>query len=68
MSSQLPPFEKGDINALPSKVQTYISDYAEILKPKNIHICDGSTEENTSLIDLLTKLGTCVPFAKHDNW
>lgn len=66
--SSLPPFEKGDLKSLPSKVQEFVSSYAKTFTPQNIHICDGSDEENKGLIDRLMKVGACVPLSKHDNW
>lgn len=66
--SSLPPFEKGDLNSLPAKVQEFVSGYAKIFKPQNIHICDGSAEENKELVDRLIKVGACAPLTKHDNW
>lgn len=66
--SSLPPVVRGNFSALPKKVQAFVEENAKLCTPKNIHICDGTKEENESLIDLLVKAGTASPLAKHDNW
>lgn len=66
--SSLPPVENGDLKALPKKVQDFVEENANLCKPKNIHICDGSSAELNLLLDRLSKSGTISPLAKHDNW
>lgn len=66
--SSLPPIENGDFSALPKKVQKFVEENADLCKPKNIHICDGSKTELNLLLDRLMKSGTIGPLTKHDNW
>lgn len=39
-------------------LQNWIQEIATLTKPSNIHICDGSEEENQKLLDLMVAQGT----------
>lgn len=39
-------------------LQNWINEIANLTKPANIHICDGSEAENSTLIDQMVKQGT----------
>ncbi|EDO41588.1 predicted protein [Nematostella vectensis] len=67
MSSSFPPVENGDFNSLPKKVQDFVTENVELCQPDKIHICDGSPEENQSLVDFLVKKGTCFKLTKREN-
>jgi phosphoenolpyruvate carboxykinase (GTP) len=45
------------ISKLPISVQDYIEEKAKICQPDSIYVCDGSEEENKSLLNLLEKDG-----------
>jgi GTP-dependent phosphoenolpyruvate carboxykinase len=50
------------------QVRPFILQSASICKPQNIHICDGSETENSSLLELMEQEGTVRPLPKYDNW
>ena len=71
MASQLPAgcfVIRGNFESLPTKVQDYVANQAEMCKPDNIYICDGSKEENESLINQLIEAGVLTKLHKYDNW
>lgn len=71
MASQLPAgcfVVRGNFESLPTKVQDYVANQAEVCKPDNIYICDGSKEENESLINQLIEAGVLTKLHKYDNW
>lgn len=71
MASQLPAgctVVRGQFESLPAKVQVYIADKAELCKPDNIYICDGSKEENETLVNELIESGVVLKLHKYDNW
>lgn len=71
MVSQLPAgcsVIRGQFDSLPTKVQEYVADKAELCQPDNIYICDGSREENESLINELIESGVLTKLHKYDNW
>lgn len=59
---------KGDFDALPTKVRSYVIEKAAICTPDNIHICDGSEAEGKSLLDLLMNDGLAKKLEKRENW
>lgn len=71
MASKLPAnftVIKGKFEDLHSKVQDYVADKVKLCTPDNLHICDGSKEENEALIKLLMDDGIAASLKKHDNW
>ena len=71
MASQLPAgcaVVRGNFESLPAKVQDYVADQAKLCQPDNIYICDGSKEENESLINNLIENGVLTKLRKYDNW
>ncbi|XP_013404045.1 phosphoenolpyruvate carboxykinase, cytosolic [GTP]-like [Lingula anatina] len=58
---------QGDISRLPQHVTEYITEKSKICQPSNIHICDGSEEENKKLLDILQKDGMIKPLKKYEN-
>ena len=58
----------GKFEDLPTKVQDYVADKVKLCTPDNIHICDGSKEENEALLKKLMDEGIATPLGKHDNW
>ncbi|XP_067052050.1 phosphoenolpyruvate carboxykinase, cytosolic [GTP]-like [Acropora muricata] len=70
MASQLPvgcSVIRGTLSFLPTKVQNYVADQAEVCQPDNIYICDGSKEENEALINQLIEDGVLTKLHKFDN-
>lgn len=71
MASQLPAgcsVVRGQFESLPGKVQDYVADKVELCQPDNVYICDGSKEENESLINQLIESGVLTKLTKYDNW
>lgn len=71
MVTKLPanfPVVGGNFEDLSPKIQDYVADKVKLCKPDNLHICDGSSEENQALINLLEEAGNATPLFKHDNW
>lgn len=71
MASHLPAgcsVVRGNFESLPIKVQDYVAEKAELCKPDNVYICDGSKEENESLVNQLIEDGVLTKLHKYDNW
>lgn len=71
MASKLPAgfaVINGNFEDLPVKVQDYVADKVKLCTPDNLHICDGSKEENEGLLKKLMDAGIATPLFKHDNW
>ena len=71
MASKLPAdfsVKKGKFEDLPVKVQDFVADKIKLCTPDNLHICDGSKEENEALLKQLMDDGIATPLSKHDNW
>ena len=71
MATKLPanfPVVNGNFEDLFPKVQDYVADKVKLCTPDNLHICDGSPEENQALIKQLMDDGIATPLFKHDNW
>ncbi|XP_020610165.1 phosphoenolpyruvate carboxykinase, cytosolic [GTP]-like [Orbicella faveolata] len=58
---------RGHFESLPAKVQDYVADKVELCQPDNVYICDGSKEENESLINELIEAGVLTKLTKYDN-
>jgi phosphoenolpyruvate carboxykinase (GTP) len=46
------------------KLKKWVDDMAALMKPEQVHWCDGSQAESDQLCDLLVKNGTFAPVAK----
>ncbi|XP_017771561.1 PREDICTED: phosphoenolpyruvate carboxykinase [GTP]-like isoform X2 [Nicrophorus vespilloides] len=57
----------GNVQDLSPKVRSYVEANIELCQPDNIHICDGSDNENKQLLNLLQQQGTIVPLPKYKN-
>ena len=71
MASKLPANASviyGKFDDLPAKVQDFVADKVKLCTPENVHICDGSKEENEALLKQLMDDGIATPLSKHDNW
>lgn len=71
MASKLPagfPVIYGNFEDLPVKVQDYVADKVKLCTPDDLHICDGSYEENQGNLKTLMDMGIATPLSKHDNW
>uniref|UniRef100_F1KZ26 Phosphoenolpyruvate carboxykinase [GTP] n=1 Tax=Ascaris suum TaxID=6253 RepID=F1KZ26_ASCSU len=61
------PILKGDFHLLPSKVQRFVAEKAELMCPRGIFICDGSQHEAEELIHKLVERGMLSPLRAYEN-
>lgn len=59
---------QGDLKQLAPSVRKYVEEKAKICQPENIHICDGTEQENNKLLQMLQREGVIKPLPKYDNW
>lgn len=56
------------VESLRPSVRRFVEDYAKVLCPDRIHVCDGSESENQELLRLLQDTGRIRKLPKYDNW
>jgi phosphoenolpyruvate carboxykinase (GTP) len=61
------PVIKGDFDALPYKVQSFIAEHVKLCRPTGIYLCDGSEEEAAEMTDKLVERGMLTKLDKLDN-
>jgi phosphoenolpyruvate carboxykinase (GTP) len=61
------PVIKGDFDALPYKVQSFIAEHVKLCRPTGIYLCDGSEEEASEMTDKLVERGMLTKLDKLDN-
>ncbi|XP_066148695.1 phosphoenolpyruvate carboxykinase [GTP]-like isoform X1 [Euwallacea fornicatus] len=57
----------GNVKDLTPKVKLYVEEKIDLCHPERVHICDGTENENSHLIQLMQQQGTIVPLPKYDN-
>lgn len=50
------------------KVRTFVEEYAALMKPDRIYICDGSEEEDQALRQQMVDIGRVYRLPKYENW
>ncbi|XP_071481478.1 phosphoenolpyruvate carboxykinase [GTP], mitochondrial-like, partial [Diadema antillarum] len=55
------------LESLQPSVREYVLEKAELCRPDNIHICDGSQEENDTFLKKLQSDGVITPLKKYEN-
>lgn len=58
---------QGSLDDLPPAVREFVESSAKLCQPNDIHICDGSEEENRQLLELMEAQGTIKRLKKYDN-
>lgn len=58
---------QGDFHELPVKAQKFIAEKAQLMRPRSIHICDGSEHEAELIIDKLIERGMISPLKAYKN-
>ncbi|KAM3920803.1 phosphoenolpyruvate carboxykinase, cytosolic [GTP] [Leptodactylus fuscus] len=58
---------QGNLNSLSPDVVDFIVNYASICLPENIHVCDGSEEENKKLLHHMEEIGMIKRLHKYEN-
>ena len=56
------------VESLRPAVRRFVEDYAKVLCPDRIHVCDGSDGENQELLKYLQDIGRIRKLPKYDNW
>lgn len=56
------------IDSLRPHVRNFVEENAKIMQPEDIHVCDGSEEENAQLVQKLQKDGRLIKLQKYENW
>ncbi|XP_064416445.1 phosphoenolpyruvate carboxykinase, cytosolic [GTP] isoform X1 [Latimeria chalumnae] len=57
----------GDLERLSRPVREFVVSGAQLCQPENVHICNGSEEENNRILALLEKQGMIKRLSKYDN-
>lgn len=57
----------GNVRRLSQKVRAFLEETIILCQPQNVHICDGSDQEQTKLIKLMQEQGTIVNLPKYEN-
>ncbi|NXN72700.1 PCKGC protein, partial [Himantopus himantopus] len=63
----MPKVVQGDLQSLPPEARDFIESNAKLCQPENIHICDGSEEENKKILDIMAEQGTIKKLSKYEN-
>ena len=56
------------VQRLTPKIRQFVEENAKLCQPDNIHVCDGSEEENTALVNQLLNIGMLKKLPKYENW
>ncbi|NWR84108.1 PCKGC protein, partial [Furnarius figulus] len=63
----MPKVVQGDLDSLPPEARDFIETNAKLCQPENIHICDGSEEENKKILDIMVEQGMIKKLNKYEN-
>uniref|UniRef100_A0A8D1Q7R0 Phosphoenolpyruvate carboxykinase, cytosolic [GTP] n=1 Tax=Sus scrofa TaxID=9823 RepID=A0A8D1Q7R0_PIG len=58
---------RGTLDSLPQAVRDFVESSAKLCQPDQIHICDGSEEENQQLLSHMEEEGVIKRLKKYDN-
>lgn len=58
---------RGSFKYFTPKLKKYVDEKIDLCQPDNIHICDGSEEENKLMLRLLQSNGTIHALTKYEN-
>jgi phosphoenolpyruvate carboxykinase (GTP) len=61
------PIVHGDWLSLPNSVRRWARAQIELCSPRDVHIMDGSLEEDAMLKEQLVQKGVLIPLPKYDN-
>eukprot|EP00092_Neocalanus_flemingeri_P065937 GFUD01080257.1.p1 GENE.GFUD01080257.1~~GFUD01080257.1.p1 ORF type:complete len:560 (-),score=96.72 GFUD01080257.1:331-2010(-) len=61
------PVSRGDISLLAPHVLAWVRDCVDLCTPNDVHIMDGSPQEDRELKTMLVKKGVLTPLPKYDN-
>ncbi|NWS15305.1 PCKGC protein, partial [Pachyramphus minor] len=63
----MPKVVQGDLESLSPEARDFIETNAKLCQPENIHICDGSEEENKKILDIMVEQGMVKKLSKYEN-
>ncbi|XP_027553022.1 phosphoenolpyruvate carboxykinase, cytosolic [GTP] isoform X1 [Neopelma chrysocephalum] len=63
----MPKVVQGDLESLSPEARNFIETNAKLCQPENIHICDGSEEENKKILDIMVEQGMIKKLSKYEN-
>ncbi|XP_017929445.1 phosphoenolpyruvate carboxykinase, cytosolic [GTP] isoform X2 [Manacus vitellinus] len=63
----MPKVVQGDLESLSPEARDFIETNAKLCQPENIHICDGSEEENKKILDIMVEQGMIKKLSKYEN-
>ncbi|NXG13732.1 PCKGC protein, partial [Grallaria varia] len=63
----MPKVVQGDLESLSPEAKDFIETNAKLCQPENIHICDGSEEENKKILDIMVEQGMIKKLNKYEN-
>uniref|UniRef100_A0A4W2GLU1 Phosphoenolpyruvate carboxykinase, cytosolic [GTP] n=1 Tax=Bos indicus x Bos taurus TaxID=30522 RepID=A0A4W2GLU1_BOBOX len=58
---------RGSLDSLPQAVREFVESSAKLCRPDQVHICDGSEEENRQLLSHMEEEGVIKRLKKYDN-
>jgi phosphoenolpyruvate carboxykinase (GTP) len=58
---------KGSLDALAPKIRQFVVECADLCTPSKLYICDGSNEENESLLKMLHEEDVIKPLTAYKN-
>ncbi len=58
---------KGSLDALAPKIRQFVVECADLCTPAKLYICDGSNEENESLLKMLHEEDVIKPLTAYKN-
>lgn len=53
---------------LAGPIREFVEEHVKLFQPAHVHVCDGSEEENKSMVKLLQDIGRLKKLDKYDNW
>jgi GTP-dependent phosphoenolpyruvate carboxykinase len=56
------------VESLGPQLQEFIREKKELCQPENIHICDGSPEENEYMVNKMIESGMMKRLPLYDDW
>ncbi len=59
---------QGDFHLLPHKVQRFVAEKADLMRPRGIYICDGSQHEAEEITHKLIERGMLSELKAMENW
>lgn len=58
----------GDLSTLSPAIREFVDTNVTLCQPDSLHICDGSDEENRTILAQLEEQGMIKKLTKYENW